>query len=44
VTQRRVEYKSTIPQGTNEGLDLWEVVVVVVVVASAAVAIVVVIE
>jgi hypothetical protein len=24
VTQGRVEYKSTIPQGTDEGLDLWE--------------------
>jgi len=24
VTQGRVEYESTIPQGTDEGLDLWE--------------------
>ena len=26
VTQGRVEYESTIPQGTDEGLDLWEAV------------------
>jgi hypothetical protein len=24
MTQGRVEYESTIPQGTNEGLELWE--------------------
>jgi len=24
VTQGRVEYESTIPRGTDEGLDLWE--------------------
>ena len=24
VTQGRVEYESTIPQGTDERLDLWE--------------------
>jgi len=24
MTQGRVEYKSTIPRGTDEGLDLWE--------------------
>jgi len=24
VTQGRVEYKSTIPRGRDEGLDLWE--------------------
>jgi len=24
VTQGRVEYESTIPQGTDKGLDLWE--------------------
>jgi len=29
VTQGRVEYKSTIPQGTDKGLDLWEALPVV---------------
>ena len=24
VTQGRAEYKSTIPRGTDKGLDLWE--------------------
>jgi hypothetical protein len=24
VTQGRAQYESTIPQGTDEGLDLWE--------------------
>ena len=24
VTQGKVEYESMIPQGTDEGLDLWE--------------------
>ena len=24
VTQGRVEYKSTVPRGTDEELDLWE--------------------
>jgi len=24
VTQSRVEYESTIPRGTDEGIDLWE--------------------
>jgi len=24
MTQGRVEYKSMIPRGTDEGLDLWE--------------------
>jgi len=26
MAQGRVEYESPIPQGTDEGLDLWEVV------------------
>jgi len=26
VTQGRAEYESTIPQGTDEGLDLWEAI------------------
>jgi hypothetical protein len=31
LSQGIVEYESTIPQSTDEGLDLWEAVVVVVV-------------
>ena len=26
MTQGRAEYESTIPQGTDEGLDLWEAI------------------
>jgi len=30
MTQGRVEYESTIPRGTDEGLDLWEASIVLV--------------
>jgi hypothetical protein len=31
MTQGRVEYESTIPQGTDEGLDLWEALIIYIV-------------
>ena len=43
LTQGRVEYESTIPPSTDEGLDLWEAVVVVVVVAVVVVVLIVVV-